>query len=156
MRYARDVMVPQPVCVNESVLAKDIQDYFSDDPHQILPVLNERQALVGVMTYADFIRSRQIREMKEFLELCLLGVEEEMPDAAELLNLSSYSDAYNTLTVREVMSAIPPVTHEEADIDAVAKVMISFQAPFIIVLNQSEHVVGSIRPLDLLSACYSN
>jgi CBS domain-containing protein len=149
-------MIPQTVFVSDGALAQEIQEHFSDDPHRVLPVLNHQRQLVGVMTSGDFLRSRQILEMKEFMALYLMGLEEEVPNAVELFNLEAFGEAYNTLTVKEVMSSAPPVVSEDMAIDEVARVMLAQNAAVLMVMNRAEQVVGSIRSLDLLSVCYAH
>jgi Mg/Co/Ni transporter MgtE len=145
-------MAPQPHCVFADQLVKECQDIFLHSQPAAVPVLNEARELVGVVSYMDFIRSRQILDTKEFLELVLMGMEEDAPDLREAFNLDSYHQVYDRLSIREIMTTVPLSLPSDLPLVDVADQLCSHRLQEAFVVDEQQHVVGQINALDVVKA----
>jgi CBS domain containing-hemolysin-like protein len=151
MGLAKDYLTPQGVSVEENTFAKNLLSEDFTPMTQIKIVTNATGQLVGVLTLQDFIRSRQIREMKDFLELLLLGMEGGTSDLKPLVDLEAYESAFNALTVKEIMSKPYLVVQPELPIQDVLQQMVSSQSHYAIVCDKNAIPLGFIDTLQVVA-----
>jgi CBS domain-containing protein len=128
---------------------------FSDvDAFEVLPVLNPEGKLVGLFSNADLVRSRQLLDTKEFLELLALGLEDEYPNISHSFQLETYQTAYEQLTLGDMMSPLPTTVQPKAPLSEIIGVFRESQRSVVPVVKESGEYVGLINGSNLLSKIF--
>jgi CBS-domain-containing membrane protein len=128
---------------------------FSDaDSFDVLPVLNQDGKLVGLFSNADLVRSRQLLDTKEFLELLALGLEEEYPNISHSFHLETYQTAYEQLTFGDVMSPLPDTLRPKTPLTEILSVFRESQRNVVPVTTEDGDYVGLMNGSNLLSKIF--
>lgn len=133
----------------------DATPLFSEsDAFEVLPVLNLEGKLMGLFSNADLVRSRQLLDTKEFLELLALGLEDEYPNISHSFQLETYQTAYEQLTLGDMMSPLTITVEPKTPLSEIICVFRESQRNVVPVVTESGDYVGLINGSNLLSKIF--
>jgi CBS domain-containing protein len=140
---AKDVMVPEPVCVEPSTTVRQLARVFEENEISGVPVVNKEGKVIGVVSKTDLIRrcsegSADIPPTFLFEVLTdVIGEDEEIiPEAL--------------ICVEDFMTSDPVTVTPNTPAGYVARLMFEKRIHRIIVADHDKFPVGIITSLDLL------
>jgi CBS-domain-containing membrane protein len=128
--------------------------FNDEDAFEVLPVLNPEGKLVGLFSNADLVRSRQLLDTKEFLELLALGLEDEYPNISHSFQLETYQTAYEQLTLGDMMSPLSVTVKPKTPLAEIISVFRESQRNVVPVVTENGDYVGLINGSNLLSKIF--
>jgi CBS domain-containing protein len=144
---ARDVMTPDPVCVQPATTIRELARVF--ETHQIsgVPVTDAQGRVIGVVSKTDLIRrcsegTADIPPAYLFEVLCEQGAEDA---ASEVI-------PEPLVCVEDFMTEDPLMVSPEVSAATVARLMYDHRVHRVIVVDEDRFPIGIITSLDLLGA----
>lgn len=140
-----EVMTKDPICVLRSASLQRIAEVFTENDISGVPVVDEMDCVVGVISKTDIIRR------------CVEGPAggPGSTDFWESLRTGPSEAAFNPddLGVAEdLMSTTPVCAKEGASVKSVARQMVEGRIHRVIVVDEERHPIGIATALDLLRA----
>lgn len=140
----RDIMTPDPACAHPSDTVREVARVLTDDEISGVPVINERGAVVGVITRGDLLRrcieGPQGPRRGTMLELMAEGMSRERSFDADDLG-----------TVEEFMSTDLVTCFPDCSPARAARRMVERNVHRVIVVNEAMEPLGIVSALDLLT-----
>jgi CBS domain-containing protein len=143
---ARDVMTPEPVCVEPATTIRELARVFEENEISGAPVVDQNGAVVGVVSQTDLVRR------------CSEGVE-GMPRAYlfEMLFEQDEESAADVppeqqLRVEDLMTEDPLMVPAETSAGTIAHLMFERRVHRVIVVDGEGAPLGIITSLDLLGS----
>ncbi len=145
-RLARDIMSPEPVCVEEGMSIREVARIFEENEISGAPVVDGGGKLVGVVSRSDLIR----RYTDGDTEI----------DASTLIELfGSNGDADDEgpmperfMSVEEFMTAETITASPTTALHEVAARMVGARVHRVIIVDKEQIPVGIVTSLDLVKA----
>ena len=139
--YARDVMSTPVTTISTGATVRDAARLLVNSQVSALPVVDEHNALAGIVSEVDLIR-RVVGEANDPTQLhAHLG----SPDSQEVLSLP----------VAEIMTTEVVTATEDTSLEDVATLMLEHQAKRIPIVRGTE-VIGIVSRIDLVKAMLSH
>lgn len=142
---ARDVMTPEPVCVEPTTTILELARTFEENEISGAPVVDRQGRLVGVVSKTDLIRC------------CMEGNGQRPPAYMfESLNEQGTDEFEEDLPpevpvcVEDFMSTEPETVRPETPLVAVGRLVVGARIHRVIVVDEETFPVGIITTLDLL------
>jgi CBS domain-containing protein len=142
---ARDIMVPEPVCVEPSMTVRQLARVFEE--HQIsgAPVVDQEGRLVGIVSKTDLIRR------------CSEGTLDVPPAYLfEVLSEQGADDAdvipEPLVCVEDFMTEDPLAVRPDTPAADIARAMFEGRFHRVVVVDDQRFPVGIVTSLDLLGA----
>ncbi|SEO15545.1 CBS domain-containing protein [Rhodospirillales bacterium URHD0017] len=139
--YARDVMSTPVITISTGATVRDAARLLVNSQVSALPVVDERNALAGIVSEVDLIR----RVVGEFNDPTQLHAHLGSPDSQEVLSL----------TVAEIMTTAVVTATEDTSLDDVATLMLEHQTKRIPIMRGTG-VIGVVSRIDLVKAMLSH
>lgn len=144
---AKDVMTPEPVCVEPATTIRELARVFEENGVSGVPVVDQQGRVIGVVSKTDLIRR------------CAEGTD-EIPPAYLFEVLSEQGEEEETsevipeplICVEDFMTEDPLMVLPEVSVLTVAKLMHEKRIHRVIVADDERFPVGIITTLDLLGA----
>lgn len=144
---AKDVMTPEPVCVEPATTIRELARVFEENGVSGVPVVDQQGRVIGVVSKTDLIRR------------CAEGTD-EIPPAYLFEVLSEQGEEGETsevipeplICVEDFMTEDPLMVLPEVSALTVAKLMHEKRIHRVIVADDERFPVGIITTLDLLGA----
>lgn len=144
---AKDVMTPEPVCVEPSARIRDLARMFEEHEISGAPVVNKEGKVIGVVSKTDLIRR------------CAEGTD-DIPPAFLFEVLSEQGQGEETsevvpeplICVEDFMTEDPLMVSPELSAGAVARLLFEKRIHRAIVVDSERYPLGIITSLDLLGA----
>jgi CBS domain-containing protein len=133
-KVARDVMTPDPVCVQENASLDEVARLMTRRQLKRLPVLNGTRELVGVISRSDILR-------------CIASEAHMQIDTPLLTAIDPHADASH---VRGWMRMNVATVHPDDPFALVLQRLASDLLRRVVVVNDERRVVGIIIDADLL------
>lgn len=150
MLTAKDLISPNTQVLSATDPVKNVVSLFAGNTFQVIPVVDGSKRLQGMFSTTDLMRSRQLLDTKEFLELLLLGLEADYPDITTSFNLSTYQEAYDQLCVKDMMSPVGFIAKSSQPLEDIASLFIDQQAAVVAVVDEEQHYLGLINSASLV------
>ncbi len=143
--YAKDIMKKQVISVKNDELLKDALDILMK--HQIsgVPVVDDRNRLVGVLSEKDFLTKERDLNTSSYIQLMssILTIDGKKQVAED-------SDRLHSTMVKHVMSTPAFAVHSDATIEEVVSMMMNRHINRIPVIDEKSRIIGIIGRRDLL------
>jgi CBS domain-containing protein len=142
---ARNVMVPEPVCVEPSTTMRQLARVFEENEISGAPVVDKEGRVIGVVSKTDLIRR------------CSEGTENAPPAYLfEVLRDQSGEDEEvipeALICVEDFMTEDPVTVSPETAAGEVARLMFERRIHRVVVVDDGRFPIGIITSLDLLGA----
>ena len=143
-RHVVDVMTPEPVCASSGDNLRDVARLLDEYEISGLPVIDEQDRLIGVVSRTDLIRRMlegppAARHDERWLDLL----------AADSVSTVEV-DVARLGTVDDLMSVDPIVAKAEETLSKVARRMAEERVHRVVVVDVSRRPIGIVTTLDLL------
>jgi len=140
---AKDVMVPEPVCVEPSTTIRQLARVFQEHDISGAPVVDAQGHVVGIVSKTDLIR-RCWEGTLDFPPAYLFEVVSEQGGAdADVL-------PEPTVCVQDFMTEDPATVAPDTPAGEVARLMSEGRFHRVVVVDRERFPVGMITSLDLL------
>ncbi len=143
--YAKDIMKRQVISVKNDELLKDALNILMK--HQIsgVPVVDDTNRLVGVLSEKDFLTKERELNISSYTHLMtsILTIDGKK-------QLLEHSDRLHSTKVKHVMSAPAFAVHSDATIEEVVSLMMNRHINRIPVIDEKSNIIGIIGRRDLL------
>ena len=142
---AKDIMKKQVISVKNEQLLKDALDILMT--HQIsgVPVIDDRNRLVGVLSEKDFLTKERELNISSYIQLMtsILTIDgkKQAAENSEILQLTK---------VKHVMSTPAFAVHSDATIEEIVSLMMNRHINRIPVVDEKNEIIGIIGRRDLL------
>ena len=141
---AKDVMVPEPVCVEPSTTIRQLAQVFEENEISGAPVVDQEGRVIGVVSKTDLIR-RCSEGTADIPPAFLFEAVYEQSGGEE-----SESIPEPLICVDDFMTAEPVTVTPETPVAKVAQVMFESRIHRVVVVDQERFPIGIITSLDLL------
>ena len=143
-RHVGDVMTPEPVCASSGDNLRDVARLLDEYEISGLPVIDEQDRLIGVVSRTDLIRrllegAPAARQDEKWLDLL----------AADSVSTVEV-DVARLGTVDDLMSVDPIVAKPEETLSKVARRMADERVHRVVVVDATKRPIGIVTTLDLL------
>lgn len=140
---AKDVMVPEPVCVEPSTTIRQLARIFEENEISGAPVVNQEGTLIGVVSKTDLIRR------------CSEGTADVPPAyLCEILGEQAAQDEELVpeplICVEDFMTADPVTASPNTPVGRIAAIMFEKRIHRVVVVDHENVPVGIITSLDLV------
>jgi len=147
MPKARDIMTPDPVSVTETTGVQELAQVLLDTHHHGVPVVDEANRLVGVVTDADLVdTNKRIHLPTVVTILDVLIPISGFKQYAEDLRKATATTA-GDLCTRGVDYVLP-----DAEMNDVATLLSEHHIHLVPVLDEAEKLLGVITNTDIIRA----
>lgn len=144
---ARDLMSPDPICVEPSTTIRQLARVFEDNEISGAPVTDQEGHVIGVVSKTDLIRR------------CSAGTD-DMPPAYLFEVLSDQGDESEPggvmpeplICVEDFMTEDPLMVTADISAAAIARLMFERRIHRVIVVDEDKFPIGIITSMDLLGA----
>jgi CBS domain-containing protein len=140
---ARDVMVPEPVCVAPSMTLRELMRIFDENEISGAPVIDSAGRVIGVVSKTDLIR-RCLQGTGEIAPAYLFEALSEQAGEEEAI------EGEAPLCVGDVMTEGPVTVPPELPGEEIARLMVESRIHRVIVVDEDGLPLGIITSLDLL------
>jgi len=143
-RHVGDVMTPEPVCASSGDNLRDVARLLDEYEISGLPVIDEQDRLIGVVSRTDLIRrllegAPAARQDERWLDLLVA-------DSVSTVEV----DVARLGTVDDLMSVDPIVAKAEETLSKVARRMAEERVHRVVVVDVTRRPIGIVTTLDLL------
>ncbi|MFB6260803.1 MAG: CBS domain-containing protein [Thiohalorhabdaceae bacterium] len=147
MPKARDIMTPDPVSVTETTGVQELAQVLLDTHHHGVPVVDEANRLVGVVTDADLVDTNKRIHLPTVVTIldALIPIS-GFKQYAEDLRKATATTA-GDLCTRGVDYVLP-----DADMNDVAALLSEHHIHLVPVLDEAEKLLGVITNTDIIRA----
>ena len=145
LMYAKDVMKKQVISVKNEQLLKDALDILMKYQISGVPVIDDRNRLVGVLSEKDFLTKERELNISSYIHLMtsILTIDGKKQVAKD-------SDRLHSTKVKHVMSTPAFAVHQDATIEEVVSLMMNRHINRIPVVDEKSEIIGIIGRIDLL------
>jgi CBS domain-containing protein len=142
--HVRDVMTPEPVCVNTGDSLRDVARLLDEYEISGAPVVDDQQRVVGVVSRTDLLHGliegpQGARKDEDWLDLLTADSGRSVDVAAARLGV-----------VDDWMSIEPVVAKPDESLATIARRMAASRVHRIIVVDAQRRPIGIVTTLDLL------
>lgn len=145
-QQVRDLMTFHPVTVTPDDMVKDALDLLVVNSVAALPVVDEANRCVGVISASDLLGLAQERGEDFEAFHAAEGLTREL--LIEHLERADFSD----LVVKEAMTPTPIVIGPEAPLPEAARIMVEYGIHHLAVTENKHRFLGLLSSLDILRA----
>jgi len=143
--FVKDFMTTNVVTCNVNHTVKDAAKLMAENNYSIIPIVDEKQKLLGVLTESDFV-GKEVDIPHALVSLRqLFGQTYHMNDIEKV-----YEQAKNT-PLEAVMSTKVKTVKPDSTLSSVVETMVSFHLKRLPVV-ENDKLVGIITRKDLLKA----
>ncbi|PHV69815.1 hypothetical protein CS063_13955 [Sporanaerobium hydrogeniformans] len=140
----KDIMKREVISVSEEDSLVDVLMVLLENNISGVPVLNERQEVIGILTEQDLMTKRKVLNIPSYLEFIqsILSIDGELQQAKK--------DAIQKLSAKDIMSSPVYTVGENHSIEEVVCMMVNRRINHIPVVDKKRSLVGIIGRGDLL------
>lgn len=140
---AKDVMVPEPVCVEPTTNIRELARVFEENEISGAPVVDKDGRVIGVVSKTDLIRrcsegTEDVPPAYLFEAICEQGGDDEEVIPEPLV------------CVEDFMTSDPVTATPETPVGVIARLMFEGRIHRVIVVDGGQFPVGIVTSLDLL------
>lgn len=140
---ARDVMTPEPICVDRTATVHEMAELFMENEISGVPVLDDQERVVGIVSKTDVLNA------------CLEGPPGSPRDVEfwDLLRTGSAGTAFNPEDVgvaEDLMRTDDVTATGDESIATIAKRMSDARNHRLVVVDAAGHALGMVTSLDLV------
>lgn len=147
MPIAREIMTSEPVTVTESTGVQEVADVLLDSHHHGVPVVDEEDRLVGVVTDSDLVDSTKRIHLPTVVTildtLIPLGGFKQYSEDLRKATATTAGD----MATRGVDYVLP-----EAALEDVATLLSEHHIHLVPVVDDAHHLLGVITNTDIIRA----
>lgn len=147
-RVAKDIMTPEPVCVEFGMTIRDIARIFEENEISGAPVVDGGGHLVGVVSRTDLVKRYSDggidRDPSMLIEMFGSNDEEDEDGMGPM--------PQQVVTVDDFMSTEPITAAPSTPIREIASSMVAARVHRVIVIDRERVPVGIVTSLDLVKA----
>jgi CBS domain-containing protein len=142
---AKDIMVPEPVCVEPSTTVRQLARVFEENEISGAPVIDKEGRVIGVVSKTDLIRrcSEGTIDIPPAYLFEILG--EQAGEDVEVIPEA-------LICVEDFMTEDPVTVTPETPVGYVARLMFEKRIHRVVVVDHDKFPVGIITSLDLLGS----
>ncbi len=136
----REVMTPKVIAVKADTPIRDVIALLSENRISGLPVVDQENRVIGMVTEADILAMTGIKREQTFKEIIrhILGEPAPRPKAGD--------------KVGEIMTTPATTTRPEADIREVARILDEKKIKRLPVVDEGKRLIGIISRADIVRA----
>lgn len=144
---ARDIMTKEVITVSPETTVKDAAKLLADNKVSGLPVVNEKNEVIGIVSEGDFIVRTQKLKVPSFIQILggVIYLDDPRDFKEELRKVAAYQ-------VKDIMTGEPVTIEEDTEVDEIASIMFDEGVNRIPVVNADNVLVGIVSRADIVRA----
>lgn len=142
-----DVMTPNPLRVEEDTPIETVFQLFAEHHLNCLPVVDQADRLQGCILLGDLERSRQLFDLKEYINIIMAGLEEDI--RSRIANSFSLEGPID-LRAREVMTVNILKVRSEDSLSLVSQQMLEKRSHHAFVVDNQNRLAGILSSFDFI------
>lgn len=142
---AKDIMVPEPVCVEPSTTVRELARVFEENEISGAPVVDRQGRVIGIVSKTDLIRrcsegTLEVPPAYLFEVLAEQGAEDDEVVPEQLV------------CVEDFMTSDPVTVAPDTPAGEIARLMSEGRIHRVVVVDESRFPVGIVTSLDMVGA----
>tara|TARA_R110002072_G_scaffold276051_1_gene437343 strand:+ start:73790 stop:74236 length:447 start_codon:yes stop_codon:yes gene_type:complete len=142
---AKDIMTSNPITLNQNKLVKDAADVMTDKGISVLPIIDDNDNLVGIITESDFVgKAVEVPH-------ALVSIKQIFKENFNNASVEAICSKARNKVLKDVMSTNLKTVNENSSLDEIINLMITKNVKRIPVVN-GDKITGIITRKDIVKA----
>lgn len=152
---AKEIMTGNPVTVKSNESIKDIFNLLNDRGFSAIPVVNDKENLIGVLSQTDIVRfvSNKLYDVSRLLH-SYQGADLDLP-LRDVINQLHEARDINQTTIKEIMTRFIFSVNINTPVIEIVREMSNKKIHRVYVVDNSGILIGVISTLDIMKALIS-